>query len=227
MTEFDVQQAMVGLVCRRRARERLARRCVAAQENAGNPHYQPTAAAHRTIGPNEIAAARSVGQADGRPARSLLTSPGWDSPGPAVPDKYATRVCRGAGRPRRRRRAGARPPRATDASCAGYEVDRATRDVIDRAGFGSQFIHRTGHSLGQEVHGNGVAHGRLRNARRAAPDPRHRLHDRAGHLHRTSSASAPRSTCSSASAERRGHRTDADGDRHARVETQQNPDVER
>ena len=38
----------------------------------------------------------------------------------------------------------------------GYEVDRATRDVIDRAGYGAQFIHRTGHSLGEEVHGNGV-----------------------------------------------------------------------
>jgi len=38
----------------------------------------------------------------------------------------------------------------------GFEVDRACRDVIDRAGFGPQFIHRTGHSLGTEVHGNGV-----------------------------------------------------------------------
>ncbi|HET7217521.1 MAG TPA: M24 family metallopeptidase, partial [Vicinamibacterales bacterium] len=38
----------------------------------------------------------------------------------------------------------------------GFEVDRACRDVIERAGFGAQFIHRTGHSLGEEVHGNGV-----------------------------------------------------------------------
>jgi Xaa-Pro aminopeptidase len=38
----------------------------------------------------------------------------------------------------------------------GFEVDRAARHVIDRAGFGPQFIHRTGHSLGQEVHGNGA-----------------------------------------------------------------------
>jgi len=28
--------------------------------------------------------------------------------------------------------------------------------VIERAGFGKQFIHRTGHSLGENVHGNGV-----------------------------------------------------------------------
>ena len=38
----------------------------------------------------------------------------------------------------------------------GWEVDRATRDVIIAAGYGDQFIHRTGHSLGEEVHGNGV-----------------------------------------------------------------------
>jgi Xaa-Pro aminopeptidase len=38
----------------------------------------------------------------------------------------------------------------------GWEVDRATRDVITAAGFGDRFIHRTGHSLGEEVHGNGV-----------------------------------------------------------------------
>jgi Xaa-Pro aminopeptidase len=38
----------------------------------------------------------------------------------------------------------------------GFEVDRVCRDVIERAGFGAQFIHRTGHSLGTDVHGNGV-----------------------------------------------------------------------
>ncbi|MCA1652344.1 MAG: M24 family metallopeptidase [Acidobacteria bacterium] len=38
----------------------------------------------------------------------------------------------------------------------GYQVDRACRDVIERAGFGAQFIHRTGHSLGEDVHGSGV-----------------------------------------------------------------------
>ncbi len=38
----------------------------------------------------------------------------------------------------------------------GYEVDDAARAVIRDAGFGDYFIHRTGHSLGTEVHGNGV-----------------------------------------------------------------------
>jgi Xaa-Pro aminopeptidase len=38
----------------------------------------------------------------------------------------------------------------------GFEVDRVCRKVIDQAGFGAKFIHRTGHSLGEDVHGNGV-----------------------------------------------------------------------
>jgi len=38
----------------------------------------------------------------------------------------------------------------------GWEVDAACRSVIEAAGFGSHFIHRTGHSIGEEVHGNGA-----------------------------------------------------------------------
>ena len=45
---------------------------------------------------------------------------------------------------------------ANGRSVHGYEVYRACRRVIDQAGLGEYFIHRTGHSLGTEVHGNGV-----------------------------------------------------------------------
>lgn len=38
----------------------------------------------------------------------------------------------------------------------GFEVDDAVRGVVEKAGFGEYFIHRTGHSIGREVHGNGV-----------------------------------------------------------------------
>lgn len=38
----------------------------------------------------------------------------------------------------------------------GWEVDDAVRGVIQNAGYGEAFIHRTGHNLGQMVHGNGV-----------------------------------------------------------------------
>ena len=41
-------------------------------------------------------------------------------------------------------------------SIAGWEVDRAVRDHIKKSGYGEYFIHRTGHSIGTEVHANGA-----------------------------------------------------------------------
>jgi Xaa-Pro dipeptidase len=38
----------------------------------------------------------------------------------------------------------------------GWQVDKAARGVIEKAGYGKYFFHRTGHSLGEKVHGNGV-----------------------------------------------------------------------
>jgi Xaa-Pro aminopeptidase len=39
---------------------------------------------------------------------------------------------------------------------AGWEVDKATRDSITSAGYGKYFTHRTGHSIGVEIHANGA-----------------------------------------------------------------------
>ncbi len=38
----------------------------------------------------------------------------------------------------------------------GFEVDDAARGHIAKAGYGAQFVHRTGHSIGEEVHGTGA-----------------------------------------------------------------------
>jgi Xaa-Pro dipeptidase len=38
----------------------------------------------------------------------------------------------------------------------GFEVDDSARAHIRSAGFGEQFVHRTGHSIGEEVHGTGA-----------------------------------------------------------------------
>jgi Xaa-Pro dipeptidase len=47
---------------------------------------------------------------------------------------------------------------AVEAGCriAGWQVDQATRNVIEAAGYGRQFVHRTGHSIGTSVHANGA-----------------------------------------------------------------------
>ena len=42
------------------------------------------------------------------------------------------------------------------APVSGREADRAARSLIEAAGFGDAFVHRTGHSIGREVHGAGA-----------------------------------------------------------------------
>jgi Xaa-Pro dipeptidase len=153
LNEYDVQHAMMqwfegeGLVSD-------SAPCVAAQENSGNPHYQPTAAVHRDIHAHEIVLLDLWGKL--RTPGAVFADITWVGyTGATVPDTYANafaaardgrnagiELVKGAARERRDLR--------------GYEVDRAVRTVIDRAGYGPQFIHRTGHSLGEEVHGNGV-----------------------------------------------------------------------
>jgi Xaa-Pro dipeptidase len=45
---------------------------------------------------------------------------------------------------------------AAGKACYGWQVDDACRDVVNKAGYGKFFLHRTGHSIGEDVHGNGV-----------------------------------------------------------------------
>jgi Xaa-Pro aminopeptidase len=153
LNEYDVQQAMMGWF----ADEGLitsAEPCVAAEENAGNPHYQPTAAASRKIGPNELVLLDLWGKLQA-PGAVFADITWMGFTGAVVPDRYA----RAFAAARDGRDAGVELVKSAARAgreLRGYEVDRATRDVIARAGYGAQFIHRTGHSLGEDVHGNGV-----------------------------------------------------------------------
>jgi Xaa-Pro dipeptidase len=153
LNEFEVQQAMMGWF----GDEGLitdAEPCVAAQENAGNPHYQPTAALSRAIGKNELVLLDLWGKL--KTPGAVFADITWVGfTGASIPETYArafaaARDGRNAGVELVKDAAGA------GRELRGYEVDRATRAVIERAGYGAQFIHRTGHSLGEEVHGNGV-----------------------------------------------------------------------
>ena len=45
--------------------------------------------------------------------------------------------------------------------------------VIEKAGYGKYFFHRTGHNIGQAMHGNGVNMDSLETRDDAPTDPRH------------------------------------------------------
>jgi len=153
LTEIEVQEAMVEWF---RAEELVSDTPpnVSAQENAGNPHYQATRAVHRAIRPNEGVLIDLWGKlATSGAVFADITWMGFT--GTTIPAEFAAAF------------AAARDGRdaAVDLvqsavregrGLRGFEVDRACRAVVERAGFGAEFIHRTGHSLGENVHGNGV-----------------------------------------------------------------------
>ena len=152
-TEFDIQQQMAGWF----ADEGLVAESapnVSAQENAGNPHYLPTAGHHRAIRPNELLLLDLWGKlATPGAVYADITWVGFT--GDTVPDRMAQAfgaIC------------GARDA-AVDAvqnaaragrEIRGFEADRAARTVLVDAGYESAILHRTGHSLGENVHGNGA-----------------------------------------------------------------------
>jgi len=152
-TEYDIQQLMAGWF-REEGLVSDSEPMVSAQENAGNPHYLPTAAQSRSIGPQELVLLDLWGKLDQPGAvYADITWVGFTAP--KVPARQAEAFSAAAA--------------ARDAAVAlvqarvragqdvrGWEVDRAASGVLRDAGYGAQILHRTGHSLGESVHGTGV-----------------------------------------------------------------------
>ncbi|SPE36777.1 Peptidase M24 [Candidatus Sulfopaludibacter sp. SbA6] len=127
---------------------------VGVNANASNPHYEPT---------EEVNSAIRAGD--------LVLLDMWaklDQPGAVYYDITWTYFC-GAIPPEDMRNVFQVVTGARDAAIqrvksavsgghplCGFDVDDAARAVIDGSGFGPYFTHRTGHSIGQEVHGNGA-----------------------------------------------------------------------
>ena len=151
--EFELQQRMVGWFKNEGLYSADAPN-VSAQENAGNPHYSVTRETSRPIRPNELLLLDLWGKLPRSGAVFAdITWCGFTAS--AVPDEYA----RAFAAARDGRDAAVKLVQDTTRAggdLRGWQVDRVCRDVIERAGYGQYFIHRTGHSLGEEVHGNGV-----------------------------------------------------------------------
>lgn len=122
--------------------------------NAANPHYQPTAESSSEITLGDFVLIDlwgSEGGADG--VYGDITWTGYL--GEEVPEEYAT-VFSVVRRARDRALEIVVQAFETESPVSGAEVDRAARRVIDEAGYGERFIHRTGHSITHELHGAGT-----------------------------------------------------------------------
>ena len=91
-TEYDIQQLMAGWF-RDEGLVSDSDPNVSAAENSGNPHYLPTASAHRAIRPEEIVLLDLWGKLE-RPAQSSPTSPGSATRGAAYPSATGRRLRR-------------------------------------------------------------------------------------------------------------------------------------
>ena len=152
-TEFDLQQLMWGWF----AEEGLVSDSapnVSAQENAGNPHYLPSERRSRALGREELLLLDLWGKLD-TPGAVFADITWVGFTGAKVPEDMskAFAVVRDA--------RDAAVDLVEDAARArrevrGFELDRAARQVIEARGYGKYILHRTGHSLGETVHGNGA-----------------------------------------------------------------------
>ncbi|HSR50780.1 MAG TPA: M24 family metallopeptidase [Acidobacteriota bacterium] len=127
---------------------------VGVDEHAGNPHYSPTAESHGLLEKDRFLLI-DLWAKENKPG-AVFADITWTAYfGSEVPDKISqvfevVRSGRDAGFELLRQRW------EQGAPVEGWEVDDAARKVISEAGYGDDFVHRLGHNLGEETHGNGV-----------------------------------------------------------------------
>lgn len=120
--------------------------------NSANPHYEPIAGKDRSLGPDQVVLIDLwAGMREGA-VFADQTWMGFSGSRPTERVSTVWQVVRDA------RDAAIRA--LTEAAAAGGEVpgylgDRAARDLIEAAGFGQYFVHRTGHSIDRDLHGSG------------------------------------------------------------------------
>ena len=122
--------------------------------NSGDPHYETGTGDQTQIREGDFVLVDLWAKLDRpRAVYSDLTRTGFV--GTSVPVKF-TRIFKIVAAARDAAIATVKDAYAAGRPLRGWEVDNACRKVIDDAGFGEYFVHRTGHSIGQEVHGNGA-----------------------------------------------------------------------
>ncbi|MBD3297774.1 MAG: M24 family metallopeptidase, partial [candidate division Zixibacteria bacterium] len=125
----------------------------AVDANAGSPHYEPTAEKSAPIGPNQVVLldiwAREKTE---NMVYADITWMGYT--GTDIPEKVQ-QVFEIVKNARDSAIAFANKTLESGRDVLGFEIDEVARKVITDAGYGDYFIHRTGHSIGTEVHGVG------------------------------------------------------------------------
>ncbi len=152
LSEFELQQWMVEQF--RAAGVIPEPPIVAVQPNNGNPHYEPRERDSRPIRAGDLLLLDVFGKLD-RPDSVYYDITWMGYLGDRVPDRYA-KIFRIVRQARDNAVAFIKESVSKGREIQGWEVDRVARETIRKAGYGKYFVHRTGHSIGQSVHGNGA-----------------------------------------------------------------------
>ncbi len=153
ITECDVQQFILDRFKQHGVHTQDAPNC-SVNENSGNPHYDPMKETCKEIHEGDLVLidwwAKKIHP---RGVYADYTQMGFV--GKEVPGKYqkvfeAVKGARDAAIQFVKAEIGKNKP------LYGWQIDDVCRNFIQSKGYGEYFIHRTGHSIGEEVHGNGA-----------------------------------------------------------------------
>ena len=153
VTEYDVQQFMLSEFRKRGIYSESDPNC-SVNANSANPHYEPTKKVHSPLKKGDFVLLDLW--AKKKKDRSVYADITWTGfIGEVVPEEFekvfqAVKGGRDAALTIVRQRFGEKKP------IQGWEVDEAARKFIADQGYGEYFVHRTGHSIGEEIHGNGA-----------------------------------------------------------------------
>ncbi|MBZ0200176.1 MAG: M24 family metallopeptidase, partial [Ignavibacteriaceae bacterium] len=153
LTEYDVQQFIMQEF---KARGYYTDHppIVGVNENAANPHYEPTKEMNKPIRKDDFVLIDLWAKLD-KPSGVWADITWTGYMGESVPEKYV-KVFNIVAEARDAALNLITQRYADKKEVRGYEADAAARKVIDDAGYGEYFIHRTGHSITTDLHGSGA-----------------------------------------------------------------------
>ena len=152
MTEYDIQQ----FIARRLEAEGMTAGGgnVSVGANTANPHYFPTEARSAPIRRGDFVLF-DISEKLKKPGAIVADQTWVGYVGESVPDEYV-KVFNIVREARDSATAFVRSAVRDGKVIRAAQVDDVSRGIIKRAGYGEQFTHRTGHSIGEEGHGNGA-----------------------------------------------------------------------
>ncbi len=120
--------------------------------NSANPHYEPQPGRDATLRAGDVVL---LDLWAGRSRTTVFADQTWMGFAGERPPERVARVWEVVRSAREAAVALVRTAVAEGRPIAGFEADRAARGVIEAAGLGERFVHRTGHSIDRDLHGSG------------------------------------------------------------------------